>query len=295
MLNPKYTALFRTLFLCFISALLLGSCDVINPSEPIPAFLRIDSIDVATNYQVQGTASSDITEAWVFIDGQLQGVHDLPVKTPILDFGEHELTILAGIKRNGISGLRVDYPFYTSFKSDANFVSGDTINLNPLVGYTSPLSFFNEDFEDPGIKLITAFQSDTNIRITRKPEEVFERNGSGIITADSSNVYFFIQTDERFTLLFGQPIFLELNYKTDEDFEIGIVSHFASSSIPSRVSYVKNTIEEDLTTSWRKIYIDVSTAINNNNSAEAFDFYISGQTSAIGQTFLFDNIKLVYR
>lgn len=295
MLIPKNFNLFRTLLLCFCSALFLGSCDIINPSEPTPAFLRIDSINVATNYQVQGSASSNITEAWVFIDGVLQGVHDLPVKTPILDFGEHEISILAGIKRNGISSLRVDYPFYTSFKTDVNFVSGDTIQIDPLVGYTSPLSFFNEDFEDPGIKLITAFQSDTNIQITRKPEEVFERNGSGIITADSSNIYFFIQTNENFRLLFGQPIFLELNYNTDEDFEVGIVAHFSGSTVPVRVSFVKNTVEADQSNSWRKIYIDVSTAINNNSSAESFDFYISGQSTAIGQTFLFDNIKLVYR
>ncbi len=286
--------MFRTLFLCAIFALMFIGCDTINPSEPTPAYLKIDSIDVALNYDTQGSSSSNITEAWIFIDGQLQGVHDLPLTTPILSFGEHTISIAAGIKRNGIAGLRVDYPFYTRYVKDVNFNALDTVVLNPVVTYNTGLNVFIEDFEDPGLKFIADTQSDTSMSITKDPALVFEKTGSGVIKADSNEVFFLVKTNQEFSLPSGEPIFLELNYKTDEDFQVGIIATQSGNTFPVRSSFVKHTLTETGEKVWKKIYIDLSTEVNQNPSS-SFEIYISGQSTAAGQEFYFDNIKLVYR
>lgn len=295
MLNSNTNPLFRSLFLCSLCATLFSSCDLINPSEPTPAYLRIDSISTSLNYEAFGSSSSNITEAWVFIDGQLQGIHDLPFVTPILSFGEHDISIAAGIKRNGIAGLRVDYPFYTRYRKSVNFNSLDTIILDPIVTYTTGITVFTEDFEDPGLKFISADQSDTGMAVTKDPALVFEKTGSGVIKADSSQVFFLVKTDQEFILPGGKPIFLELNYKTDEDFQVGIIATNNGGSIPARSSYIKHTVDESGVKVWKKIYINLSTEVNQNLGSESFEIYISGQSTAIGQEFFFDNIKLVYR
>lgn len=284
----------KNLLFCAFGAFIFLSCDTINPSEPVPAYLKIDSIDVALNYESQGSSSSNITEAWVFIDGQLQGVHDLPVSTPILSFGEHEISIAAGIKRNGIAGLRVDYPFYTRYKQTVNFSALDTVVLAPVVTYFNGTTVFSEDFEDPGQKFVADSQSDTNITITKDPALVFERTGSGFVRADSSEVFFLVKTNQKFNLPLGKPIFLELNYKTDEDFQVGIIATNSGNEIPVRSSFIKHTLTETGEKIWKKIYINLSTEINQNPSS-TFEIYISGQSTATGQEFFFDNIKLVYQ
>src|SRR5687768_8161045 len=88
---------------CFI--LFISSCEVINPSEDIPSYIRIDSIsviDTTTNNPVF-KGSQRVTDAWIFIDGILHGVYELPATFPVLEEGTHKLTIYGGIQVNGIA------------------------------------------------------------------------------------------------------------------------------------------------------------------------------------------------
>ena len=57
--------------LLITSFLFLLSCEVINTEEDIPSIISIESIDVDGNH------SSKITDAWVYIDNEFQGVFPL--------------------------------------------------------------------------------------------------------------------------------------------------------------------------------------------------------------------------
>ena len=96
------------LSLLITSLLFLLSCEVINTEEDIPSIISIESIEVDGNH------SSNITDAWVYIDNEFQGVFPLPANFPVLKTGELEIIIEAGIKKNGISSSRENYPFFTS-------------------------------------------------------------------------------------------------------------------------------------------------------------------------------------
>ncbi|MEM9024932.1 MAG: hypothetical protein AAGB22_14400, partial [Bacteroidota bacterium] len=96
----------------------LSSCDIINPEEEIPSFLRIDSINLnITNSGIQGAPTENITEAWVFWNSELIGVFELPAIIPILAAGQGELQVAAGIQVNGIGAKREIYPFYQAFRN----------------------------------------------------------------------------------------------------------------------------------------------------------------------------------
>jgi hypothetical protein len=79
--------LFFILF-AFFTAQLFSSCEVINPSEEIPCYLRIDSFLFVDT--VNGTPiiikrnTQKITDAWVFVDGKLVGIYDYPSVFPLL-------------------------------------------------------------------------------------------------------------------------------------------------------------------------------------------------------------------
>jgi hypothetical protein len=57
----------------FFLLLLLAqtSCEKFSGDQTVPAYMKIDSIRLTTDYSTQGTAIHNITDAWVYIDGQL--------------------------------------------------------------------------------------------------------------------------------------------------------------------------------------------------------------------------------
>ena len=92
--------------------LLLSSCELINPEEDTPAFIKIDNFD----YTDVGTAK--IVDAGVYIDNDLQGIYPIPNTIPVLKQGNHSVYIAPGIKENGISASRTNYPFYQWHQED---------------------------------------------------------------------------------------------------------------------------------------------------------------------------------
>ncbi|MCB0638866.1 MAG: hypothetical protein KDC54_19695, partial [Lewinella sp.] len=66
----------RTSFL--LSTLLAGccllpACDLINPEEPIPAYLYVAPFALNTAPNIEGSNSAKITEGWVFVNGEFLG------------------------------------------------------------------------------------------------------------------------------------------------------------------------------------------------------------------------------
>ena len=84
------------------------SCEKANIDE-MPCYININDIELEENI------TNNITDAWVYIDDNLQGVYELPANFPVLANGKHKLRIKAGIKDNGIASTRITYPFYKSF------------------------------------------------------------------------------------------------------------------------------------------------------------------------------------
>src|SRR3954471_3898254 len=79
-----------------------------NKEEPIPVYVHIEKISLVANPDGfvnsvtgdEGSLSSKISDAWVYVDEQLVGCFELPVTFPVLAEGTHTVKIRAGIKVN---------------------------------------------------------------------------------------------------------------------------------------------------------------------------------------------------
>jgi len=276
----------------FLFTVFFSSCEIINPEETVPSYLRIDTIklDVASNL---GSNSHKITDAWVYVDDQAIGAFELPAKLPILVEGKHKVFIKAGIKVNGIADTRGAYPFYDGYTTEVNFVKDSVVKINPIVNYYSVTSFpLNEDFESSGILLIKTSRSVTTIEKTNATFNVFEGEYSGIVHLTPAADLFECESMEAFKLpLSGNPIFLELNYKTEIPFSVGIFANYRDGSSKQHSIFVVNK-----SNNWNKIYINMAEGISNYPDAIDFNIYI-GTTLPTTQneaTLLFDNIRLVH-
>lgn len=277
--------------LTVVLMVLVDSCDIINPEEPIPSYIHIDNFTLTTTSE-QGSNSSKISDAWVYVDDQLIGAYELPATLPVLFEGFHKVIVKPGIKVNGIAGTRAIYPFYTYYSSDITLFPDSVITVNPMITYNAETVFeWKEAFEDGGISIETTAFSDTTIDKTSDAQYVFEGNYSGIIHLDNNHTLFEGRSITSYDLPGGDtPVFLEMNYKTESEIYIGL---FANSSTQSDAVGILYLNKSD---TWNKIYINLKNAINSSISATDFQvfFHIEKSSDETNPVILLDNIKLVH-
>lgn len=297
----KLRYLISCCFALLFSSIVLSSCNNFKGSQEIPAYIHIDTFLFTTNYGLEGAASHKITDAWLYIDDDIQGCYELPATIPVLERGNHRVTIIPGIKLNGISKTRTINPFYTPYIIENYKLEEKVIDtILPSTTYypideSSIVFRFKEDFERQ-VSLEETADSDTTITRTERdaPENWndLENNShySGYVWLGDSTNYFCIASEEfRDLPNQGNSIFLEIDYKCDEVFEVGLFAKISSvESIP--LVYVNPS------PTWNKIYINLGPNITDTQEAEYFKFYIAGKIDEGSEAeYYFDNIKLVYR
>ena len=263
-----------------MTALIFSSCQKEDTSG-IPSYLKID--DIALD---EASTTSNITDAWVYLNDQLQGVYELPATFPVLEEEIKNLRIKAGIKANGIATNRIPYPFYTSYFEDITFIQNETQTITPVVSYFDSINYFLEDFEGTGVNIqLTAISDTTLINISDG-----DNNFGGGVLSDSLFT-FEIATDELIDLpQSGAPVFLELDYKSNTQFLVGVYVNYPQSIVQKDLLWI--TPKQD----WNKIYVNLTSTISEGINASSFKVFIGMKRDFLLEKneLYFDNLKVVY-
>ena len=304
--------IFRYLSVMLIATILI-SCNKFNGSQEIPAYLRIGSWNLTTNYEKEGAATEAVTDAWVYINGSLQGCYELKnhddgvyVTVPVLDKGVKTVHLYPGVKMNGIASTRIQYPFYKPYKFTHEFVEGEIGTVSPSTKYydvdSTRVRFkMMEDFEDiHNVKLDSTPSSKVRIvpvshnddpNAWVDPLHPLDYYRSGYIHLEDSINKFDIASKELVGLpTMGNYVMLELDYKCSSEFLVGMYIMSAQNGIKDKELYYFRA-----TDTWKKVYINFSPTVTENSSASYVKFYLRGSISS-GETadFYFDNLKLIY-
>ncbi|MEX1187935.1 MAG: hypothetical protein WED33_01675 [Bacteroidia bacterium] len=273
---------------------LLSGCDIINPKESQPAYISIDTIPLTTDPVLQGSNSARITDAWIYIDKNLIGAFELPCRIPVLEEGDHEILVGAGIQVNGISALRSAYSFYKFWEGQVNLSPGETANVSPTVAYFDSLNFpLIANFDDQsGNKIEASIASDTIVSLTSSPNLVFEGNGSFLTSLRRDSGYVEFQTVDAFVLpKQGANVYAELNYKTSHELSIGIAAYYPVSA--TRRSLIINLNPSD---TWNKVYLNLTEAVSTEVNATNYRlFFFSFKPAGTPEMeILIDNLKIIH-
>lgn len=277
----------------FFATFLLSSCELYNPSEPIPAYIHIENFNLTTNYATEGSNSHKISDAWVYVDDQLIGCFELPATFPVIAEGTHKVKIIAGIKVNGIASNRGQYPFYSPYIQDVNFEIGKRVTLSPTVTYKSTTTFaFMQDFEGAGLTIDTTAFSDSALQEIVSPDpNVFEGLKSAIGYTDPTRFRFECATVSNYTLpQAGAPVFLEFNYKCNYTLTVSIIARGTTTS----GQFV--CLNLNPTSYWKKAYIYLTPNVSGTFTAIDYKM-VWGFHNTIpldSAAVMLDNIKLVY-
>jgi hypothetical protein len=283
----------KTQFAIFAAFLILltsfTSCDLINPDEEVPSYLEIKAFDLTTNYATQGTASHKIKDAWVYVDNEFIGAYELPARFPVLKQGAHKVTIGPGIFDNGIASTRVIYPFFKYYESDVTLLPNQTVTLDTLpVSYFSGKSYtWFEDFEGSGYSLDTLSASQADLSVdTQDPFEGSKcllmqvTNAKNVLECASINAY---------AIAPGAECYLELNYKCDQAFVMGIIAN-----LPGGTAKV-GVISFNPSSEWNKTYVNLRKTIGTYGTANNYNIWFRMDLAdglSVGNAWV-DNLKLV--
>ena len=290
----------RTLLWFLIPLLGLASCDLINPEEEVPAYLYIDEFTLGPNPNINhGSLSSRITNAYVFVGGDVLGLVSLPALLPVTLTGEQEVIIDPMIRDNGVAATVNLYPFYQRFSVTIDLQPTQIDTIHPATRYRDDAKFaFIEDFEFTGNIFDDDRDGNDATFVDTTTVEVFEGNGSGRIHLTKDDPFIEVATDldQLFDLNDAGRAYLEVNYKTDIDVIFGYIGHNISGSpIPE---FVFGVNPKD---SWNKIYFNLTDIILTTNFDKGYQIVITaglpiagGEIAVEEGDIYLDNIKLVY-
>ena len=289
----------KTLFsVLLLLALLQAACSTFDKQEPIPSYIRITGIDLKTpTDNSQGSSSSNITDAWVYINDNLQGVYPMPSKFPVLLTGSAKLSIRSGIVQNGIDATRIDYPFYNAWDTTIELKEKEILSLKPRInGYRSGTVFhLNEGFEGLGFNFEKTSNSVNDIYTTSNSTNILEGNNCGKFEI-TSGIDVTIATTNYYNLpKQGASVFLELNYKINQDMEVGVFAQDGAQIKQSSVLGLRASTNSNGEIIWKKVYIDLTQAISNEVFATGYKiyFYAKQAKGVSSPIFYIDNVKLI--
>lgn len=277
---------------CVLTIGLWSACNMINPTEKIPTYIEVDSVNVVSTVPAtHGSNSHKITDVWAYYNYELLGAYELPARIPILAEGKGQLQLLAGIWDNGLSGTRTKYPFYNVDTLSFNSSPTNVIKYSPKFTYrtadTPAIKYFAEGFEQGNIFI--PLSGDTSIIKTGEPSEVFEGDWSGKMVLTTDNPTGEAITSQEFYLTPNRDAYMELNYKSDMPFDIRTQVLYQGSTISSDVMSYKAR------EGWTKVYINLSGFAAAFQYGK-FKFVIKSSlpNSLTSARLLIDNFKIIY-
>ncbi|MCB0570724.1 MAG: hypothetical protein KDC66_13205 [Phaeodactylibacter sp.] len=283
-----------------LALLPLAACDIINPEEGIPAYLYVPDFTFTTNTVTEGSASEKITDVWLSVDGDFLGAYTLPAFIPLLEVGERDIVLQAGIKDNGINATPDIYPYYQDYRVTRTLTPDMVDTLRPAIRYRSDVNFaFIENFEGNS-QIFQDVRRGSLDQIQLTNTDVFEGNGACLITLDTSMSIFEVATNDYFTGLADKStlVYLEVNYKSDVPVVFGLVGNTLNGSASQEVLVLNPGFTPK--DQWNKIYFNLSyiiTEIGLDKYQVVFQAYIpieNGQLSRNQAHVWLDNIKLLH-
>ena len=271
------------ILLLLILGLAFFSCNKQDLEAEVPSYVYINNFSFSSDYATQGTSSNLIPDAWVYINQELIGVFELPVKIPIIKEGVFQIEVYPGIKENGISERRKRYLYYAPHVEQILLQKNKVIEISPSSTYLSSTKFsWLEDFEQASIPFTYNVISDTTMhKTTSAYEGIYSGRVQMVPTMD-----FFECISPPLTNLpsFGSTIFMELDFKTNQPVLVGLYADTEQVGL-----FYLNT-----TASWKKIYLNFSEAFQSNPGASQYRIFFGFQNNVSYPEFFIDNIKIVH-
>lgn len=290
--------------LIFISAMLVAGCNLLNPTEELPVYVSIENPLVEIREQPPLYRSAGIKDAWVFLQNEQIGVFEMPAVIPILpnEVGT-SLRIGGGVFETGLSGFRVEYPFWDDVNVSLEGVEPlDTLVVTPQFDYfprdTALVYAYEAGFEGGSTNLESVTPTSNHTTIQTSTEDKFVGLQSGKVNFTATRYQF-----EGASPLLTLPqtgfndIWCEISYRNDIPFTVLLVGLAPGSAIEVELptNVVFSSPDE-----WNTAYIHLNDLARSIPAGAVFKLLIrassleSGTSSGRNGFLFLDHIRLIH-
>lgn len=283
--------LYSALFIC----LSFSACNIINPKEQIPTYLRLDPFVFSNpDSSFTGSTTYSIPSAWVYVDDIPAGVFDLPCTVPVIMNKTSKIKIIAGVNNQGLKSYVFQYPYYQIDTTSLFYNPGKVQDYSPKTRYLSNLS--SSDFKlkinfEEGLQFKN-LGSDTSMVIEKDPSKVISGQNSGAIYLKSPQKF----SESISVNYFELPInacYLEFDYKSTLPFQIGLQAEDVEGKIYGE--YLSGFNPKATT---NKIYLDLATFTKTNKTYTKFYLKVRSSLEDFDGKYtegyvLLDNFKVI--
>jgi hypothetical protein len=273
---------------------LLSSC--IKNNED-PAWIEVNSWTLQHNPNAlfpEGEMTHNFTDAWVYVNGKVIGVFEVPFKIPVLVHGNATIRLYPTVRNNGISATKKIYPFVEYYEVNKDLQKNEVFTINPTTRYQSSVNFWVEDFEDVTTKIENDVNSNVNFTLGHDATILKWGNFYGQVNLTASDSTWIAYTNDNMYLPKGKEVYLEIDYYNTNALITGLIG-ISSTSIKNNQNIQLNA-QNPASVKWKKIYIDLKELVSNLSTAEyykqSFQAIIdSGDSEGF---IMLDNIKVVH-
>lgn len=275
-------------FIIVIALIIFCSC---NKEEPIPSYLSISAFKF-NPLPLQGTSNQKFQTVYVYVDDQEAGVYPLPAKIPLLYWGNHKVTLYAGITQNGIgSNPRIIYPFTKDYTENVFLEAGKIIEMKPQISYMDNLKVaYLEDFESAFSTLEKWPSSNVDsFYRTNDSQKILEPGFCAEIKVPNGSIFDFASKQLMDLPRNTAKVMIEINYKTAIPLVIGIKSY--EPTIITETAIVTLYANSE----WNKVYIDCTQDVSTKPIGTKHKFFIGALNSSGADKYIYvDNIKVLH-
>lgn len=245
-----------------------------------------------------------IPDAWVYVDGVYIGTYEVPTTVPVYAAaGAHKVIVSPGILVSAQNSDRRIYPFFSNFQTDIVAELGKTNTINVKTSY-DPISVkfpseavgqFPEEFEGVGNIFKTTINSDVDtILRTDNPNLVFDGNYSMLMELDATKDFMEFETEKAYSLPSNsRPVYMEVNYRTDVNLNIGLYVINNSGTQVTEVSVITMLPSDN---EWKKLYLNLTSPVSSfTNSRYKVYFKAVHNSGNTTSRVLIDNFRVMYK
>jgi hypothetical protein len=282
-------------YLYFFVLLSFGLSSCVK-NNPLPVWLEIN------NWTLQSNGASgendpkalthNFSDVWVYVDGKIIGVFEVPCKIPVLVSGSCKVTLYPAFKNNGLASTKKIYPFTEPYETTLTLVEGETYTFNPTTKYYANTKFWIEDFDDNTVKLIkdaAVSTAEMNVESAGGPWGNY-----GHIVLNSTQYLWVGITEPALPLpKSGAEVYLEFDYKNTNSILTGMIEIQNGAQVDhGGFTVAKQTSD----VKWKKIYIDLKDVVSNTPNGISYKQYLRmllDDGSSSSEVYI-DNIKVVH-
>lgn len=283
-------------YLYFFVLLSFGLSSCVK-NNPLPVWLEINNWTLNSNPDSNtspGELTHNFSDVWVYIDGKVIGVFEVPCKVPVLVSGSCKVTLYPAFKNNGLASTKKIYPFTEPYEVAMDFAEGETYTFNPTTRYYSNTEFWIEDFEGSTVKLVKDASVSTAELTVENNSSIGPWGNYGHVSLNSTESLWVGVTDPLYLPKSGAEVYLEFNYKNTNSILTGMIEMQSGGSQVDHAGFTASPQTSDV--KWKKIYIDLKDVVSNTPSGVSYKQYLKmllDEGLSSSEVYI-DNIKVIH-